>query len=246
MGVSVKIKKTAACLLGIASFLVSTTISGPAVASDGPITPAVSGSEETAATVPDGVGSSYFPVFNDEGVAKVHQAGITENGATTFETDTGSLAVLPASGPEPTNLAALAPSIRCSLNVQNVHASSHVSGTINGVARIDCNGPAGQLQIHYSLIRLSPATQWGGPSKTNGGYSSIQTNRAVPCDQGPAQFRGWAQGMIAPPPGYTLSGPASTNAYGNITGVACGGITRSTQDSADEVISVTFVRDDLL
>ena len=64
--------------------------------------------------------------------------------------------------------------------------------------------------------------------------------------RGPAQFRGWAQGVIAPPPGYTLTGPELTNAYGNITSVACGSSFRADTDvTDDEFLSVTFVRNDL-
>lgn len=173
--------------------------------------------------------------------------GVSDNGVTTFNAEGSSLTVLPATGAEPDNMQALAASISCSLNVQNVHPSSHVNGTINGIATVNCTAPAGQLQIAYSLIRLQPYTQWGGPTRTNAGYSSIQTNRAVSCSEGPAQFRGWAQGVIAPPPGYELVGPATTNAYGNITGVACGVSSRSadSQPANMEEISVTLVRSDL-
>lgn len=174
-------------------------------------------------------------------------SGTFNNGITTFTSEgSSSLSVLPPSGVVPSDLEALAASISCTLNVQNVHASTHKDGTINGVARINCTAPAGSLQIHYSLIRMSPYTQWGGPSRTNGGYTFIQTNRAVDCDQGPASFRGWAQGFIAPPPGYTLVGPASASAYGNIVSVGCGMTLASAESSNDEVLSVTFVRNDLL
>lgn len=164
-----------------------------------------------------------------------------------------SLVVLKASEAEqdPAELGLLAAAIRCDLNVQNVHGSTHVAGTINGIASINCTGAAGSLQIHYSMIRLSPYAQWAGPSRTNGGYSSITTNRATSCTEGRANFRGWAQGIIAPPPGYSLTGPAILNAYGNISYVECRGHTGPYSSTAPAIegsgqISVTFVRNDLL
>jgi hypothetical protein len=201
----------------------------------------------TTAAPPDGLVAGTGRLAADESPTQEID-GVVKNGVTTFKTEGGSLTVLPATGAVPANLGTLAASIGCGLNVQNVHGSTHVSGTINGVARIDCNGPAGSLQISYSLIRLQPYTQWGGPTKTNGGWTFIQTNRAVSCSAGPADFRGWAQGIIAPPPGYTLTGPALTNAYGNISAVACGLSSARTAaaDTPNEVLSVTFTRNDLL
>lgn len=167
-------------------------------------------------------------------------------GATVFETDGGSLTILPSTGSVPVDLQNMDASISCALNVQHVHGSTHVAGTINGVARVDCTAPAGALQISYSLIRLAPYAQWGGPTKTNTGWSFVQTNRAVPCGEGPAQFRGWAQGIIAPPPAYTLTGPALNNAYGSITSVACGAPLVDMSTAWDQLLAVTFVRNDLL
>jgi hypothetical protein len=179
-------------------------------------------------------------------------ANISEQHAL-FVAENSSLTVLAPSEAEPisSELELLAASITCSLNVQNVHGSTHVAGTINGIASISCTRVAGSLQIHYSMIRLSPYAQWAGPSRTNGGHSSITTNRAIPCSEGRAAFRGWAQGIISPPPGYSLSGPASTNAYGNISYVECRNHTGPygadpTSMEGSERIAVTFVRNDLL
>jgi hypothetical protein len=173
------------------------------------------------------------------------------DGSTVFTSEQVELTVLPNEDPQPieAELSLLAPSIGCSLNVQNVHASSHVSGTINGVAVVSCTGPAGQLTLHYSLIRVSPNyTQWGAGQKTNAGQVSLQNNRAVPCSEGPGQFRGWAQGVIVPPPGYTLVGPATHQDYGPLLSVACGAAfaTDGAEPSISESTSVTFIRSDLV
>jgi hypothetical protein len=177
------------------------------------------------------------------------QGTSTDDGSTVFSAGQTELTVRPAvAAPVAAQSdAARAPSIGCSLNVQNVHASSHVSGTINGVAVVSCTGAAGSMVLHYSLIRVSPNnTQWGAGSKTNAGKSSIQNNRAVDCSEGPGEFQGWAQGEIAPPPGYELAGPATHSDYGPSNDVACG-LSRSGEDPGlSESMSVTFVRSDLV
>lgn len=178
-------------------------------------------------------------------------SGAIEGGATVFDTEQTELTILPATESQLSEdeLNFLAPTISCNLNVQNVHPSSHFSGTINGVATIGCTSAAGKLTLHYSLIRVSPnPTQWGGPSVTNTGQSWIQTNRAVDCNQGPGTFRGWAQGVIAPPPGYQLVGPATSSKYGNSTSVLCGATLLTPENKAAEIsetLTVTFVRSDL-
>lgn len=169
-----------------------------------------------------------------------------DGGATVFVTEESMLTIMPASGERPSgpDLETLAASISCTLNVQNVHGSTYESGTINGVARIECTRAAGRLQIHYSLIRITPSKQWAGLSRENSGWTFIQTNRAVDCSEGGANFRGWAQGIIAPPLGYTLVGPAIANAYGNITTVRCG-TNGPVAEPAGATLTVTFLRDDL-
>ncbi|MFJ2352680.1 hypothetical protein [Glutamicibacter sp. NPDC087673] len=124
----------------------------------------------------------------------------------------------------------LKPIIRCSLDIQYVHGSHHVAGTINGVAVITCKNAAtnkkvnaSKLTLHYSLVRTKPNyKQWGAPAVSKTNKPTIRANRAVSCKEGPADFRGWAQGVLVAPPGYKLDGPAKYSAYGKTTGVACG------------------------
>lgn len=187
-----------------------------------------------------------------EAPATTTTAGVAlDDGNTVFTTEQSQLTVLPATGPEPSaaELATLAGTISCGLDVQWVHGSTHVAGTINGVAVVTCTAAAGSLTLHYSLIRVSPNyTQWGAGSVTNTGKPTIKNNRAVPCTQGPGEFRGWAQGVISPPAGYTLVGPATHAAYGDIKSVACGlsFAAESQASSPSETLSVTFVRSDLV
>ncbi|MGA1838839.1 hypothetical protein VD659_18120 [Herbiconiux sp. 11R-BC] len=176
--------------------------------------------------------------------------GADDGGSAVFISGHSELKITPAPDAEPTapELSGLTASIICDLNVEHVHPSSHVSGTINGVATIKCNAPAGSLTLHYSLIRVSPNnTQWGAGSKSNVEESSIQNNRAVSCSEGPGEFQGWAQGEISPPPGYELEGPAIHSDYGASLGVACGS-DLTAGDSASQVtesMTVTFIRSDL-
>ena len=145
-------------------------------------------------------------------------------------------------------LAPLASYITCNLNVQNVHGSTHVSGTINGVAKVSCDGAAGALALHYSLIRVSPNNnQWAAPSKYNSGKKTIQNNRAVACSAGPANFQGWAQGEITPPAGYTLVGSGVSSKYGNMNYVACGSslLAGGDEPTDSETLTITFARSDL-
>ncbi|MFD6054543.1 hypothetical protein [Agromyces sp. NPDC060279] len=176
---------------------------------------------------------------------------IGADGARAFTTEGSQLTVLPATGPTPSaeELNTLAATITCGLDVQYVHASSHVSGTINGVAVITCSGPAGSLKLDYSLIRTTPNyKQWGAGQKTNVGKASLQNNRAVNCSEGPASFGGWAQGVISPPAGYTLVGSAKNSKWGTVRTVACGVSFSALNDDSEisSSVSVTFVRDDLV
>ena len=172
--------------------------------------------------------------------------GTTEKDGVVFESGNTSLKILPSTEADPQNLETKAAVIKCTLRVDNIHASHHVQGNINGVAQVSCTQNVKRLDIHYSLIRISPNRQWAAPSKTNGGKSFIKINRAISCSEGYKNFRGWAQGVVAPPPGYVLAGSASTQRYGNTTFVACGpGILSGSEGNASEVLTVTFIRSDL-
>lgn len=172
-------------------------------------------------------------------------------GGTTFETDTSKVTVLPAaeSDASATEFAARAPRFGCTLNVQNPHASGHVKGTINVVAVVTCDIPAGALRLAVNLIRISPNNkQWAAvPTATNTGERRIQNNAATSCSQGPGNFQGWAWATLTPPPGYQLSGSPDIKQYGKTLSVACG--VRSADigaaDSIAESIEFTFVRTDL-
>lgn len=174
-----------------------------------------------------------------------------EDGSVVYTGEEAQLTITP---PENAELdqqpdAGLYQTIGCDLNVQNVHPSSHIPGTINGVSTIQCTGNAGSLTLHYSLIRVSPNNQqWGAPTVTNTGESFIQTNRAVHCSEGPANFQGWAQGEISPPAGYELVGPPIHDDWGNTTYVDCNASAGSAEGAGEltERIRVTFVRADVV
>lgn len=168
--------------------------------------------------------------------------------ATTVSTASATLTVLPSTGalPSVAQQRALAPRISCTLNVHRVHPSHHITGTINGVAKVTCvGGVAGSIKLAYSLIRESPNTiQWAAGPVTVTNKATAQNNRAVKCDQGPGVFQGWAMGTIAPPAGYELEGPPVAKDYGPSYSVACGATLAGSLDPADVLsssITVTFV-----
>jgi hypothetical protein len=135
--------------------------------------------------------------------------------------------------------------ITCSLGVHNPHPSSHVNGTINGTAKITCSGKAGSMALSYSLIRVSPKNkQWGAGLKKNTNKSTLSNNRAVSCKEGSGRFQGWAQGVIKPPAGYKLSGPATYSKYGKTIWVGCGNGPKPVSESTSQIgeeITITFV-----
>lgn len=185
--------------------------------------------------------------------AEPEAANLSSAGATTVLTsDNAELVVLESQGPQPSadQLDTMATHVRCTLTVQNIHASTHFTGTINGVAKIQCTANAAQLRLIYSLIRVSPnGTEWAATPKSKPATSWLQTNRGVSCSEGPGQFRGWAKGFITVPAGYELVGPASHSQYGNITSVACGGVNSAPVDSTSTegtTVTVTFIRNDLV
>lgn len=202
----------------------------------------------TAATAEETSNLEASSQFDSSPQVEVEEIqGVSDGGEVTFETEGSTLTVLPATQDAPEDLEAMASVISCDLLVHNVHGSSHVNGRINGQANIACNGAMGKLQLHYSIIRLSDNMQWAAPSKTNSGASSLKTQKDISCSQGYTNMRAWAQGVLTPPPGYTLVGPALAEKYGNTTFVACGpGILSDSANDTSDVLSVTFVRNDLL
>ena len=179
------------------------------------------------------------------------QGSEQENGAVVFTSEASQLTVLPAEerAVPAADLALLAPSIGCSLSVPWVHPSGHVAGNINGTAKIQCTGNAAKLTLNYSLIRTSPNyKQWGAPAGLATNKAYVQTNRAVSCTEGPANFRGWAQGVIAPPPGYKLVTGATSSKYGDIKPIACGSASFAalSEESGEATTEIQFVREDLV
>lgn len=133
--------------------------------------------------------------------------------------------------------------IDCTLGVHYPHGSTHVAGTINGVANGTCTGGAvTSLKLHYSLVRVSPNnTQWAAPMAENAGKSTIQNNKGVSCTAGPGTFQGWAQLEVVPPPGYYLTTPAVVGTYGEARQVSCGGSgPLSTGSDISQSMTLTF------
>lgn len=207
----------------------------------------------TAIPPQNGADVPFLPAPTSQQQATTAEVTGTIDGKdTVFTTETSELTVRPTTSPElpQAKLETLAPSIRCGLNVQHVHPSTHVNGSINGVAKINCTGNAGRLTLHYTLIRVSPnPKQWGAGSVTVRDRNSLQNNKGIRCSEGPGSFRGWAQGEISPPPGYQLEGPATYSKYGDTRSVMCGAsriASNSNSTDGEQTLSVNFVRSDLV
>jgi hypothetical protein len=170
-------------------------------------------------------------------------------GSVTFTTGDSGVVVQASNEPVPSadELTTLAASISCDMDVQNVHGSTHVSGTINEVVKVQCTGVAGHIRLATEMYRLSPTyAKWTAGTKNQDNTSWLQNNVATSCSAGPGEFRGWGWGTITPPPGYTLVGPADYSKYGNITSVACGmSFAASSEPSLASRTTITFVRTDL-
>lgn len=221
----------------------------PAHGSDGPEDiSAIAGGATLTSDAPDEVGTdnSIEPTSTSE------MSGIEQDdGSLVYTGEEAELTITPPEEGEQADIpaAAMQPTFGCSLNVQNVHPSAHYPGTINGVAIVDCNIDAGSIALHYSLIRVSPNNQqWAAGSVSNSGESSLQTNRAVSCDQGPGDFQGWAQDEITAPAGYVLDGSPIREQWGNTSYVNCNSTTGSSVEEGEltERITVHFVRADLV
>ncbi|MBM7466086.1 hypothetical protein JOE67_001678 [Microbacterium esteraromaticum] len=132
----------------------------------------------------------------------------------------------------------------CKLNVQNPHGSTHVQGTINVVAVVSCDVPAGRIRLQLSLFRVSPYASWAAPTLQKDGVKVLQNNKAVSCSEGPGDFRGWAAGTLTPPPGYQLSGSPTYERYGNLASVACGLAFSADTSDYSETLTFKFVRTD--
>lgn len=172
---------------------------------------------------------------------------VNTDGTTDFSTGSLGVKVLPATAPtvnDPISPKSAAAVITCTLTVDNAHGSTHVAGTINVVAKVNCTGGvAGSIQLATQLIRMTPShAEWGATTKTVLGKSFASNNAATSCSAGPGDFRGWAMMTVAPPPGYHLTTSPVAKKYGNTTPVSCGVSSRASTSADDpaESLTITF------
>lgn len=90
--------------------------------------------------------------------------------------------------------------ITCTINAQHPHDSSHVGGTVNGVATISCSQAVSSLSITVELWYQDAAVVAGPTSKSNFGRAFIKHNAATTCV--PGYYRTVATGRVVFPPGY--------------------------------------------
>ncbi|WP_162940150.1 hypothetical protein [Gryllotalpicola protaetiae] len=114
--------------------------------------------------------------------------------------------------------AAAAASITCTINVQNPHGSTHVSGTVNVVSTVSCTAPVASITQQTALYKTT-GNSWWGTKVTKAATSSAQSNASASCTVAPGNFYGTAVTSIVWPPGF--SGPQPPSAYGNTTAVNC-------------------------
>lgn len=92
--------------------------------------------------------------------------------------------------------------IFCGLKTDYPHGSTHVSGTINVVARVTCDSPVTSLGVTVRLLRSEVSK--GDHYEYNAGSASVSSNKAISClGNSPGNFRGDSNAAITPPPGYT-------------------------------------------
>ena len=118
------------------------------------------------------------------------------------------------------NAAAAASTITCVAPVQNVHGSTHVTGTINVVATVQCTAFVLSIAQQAALYKIG-GSSWWGKKLSDSGAVTIQTNAATSCSQAPGQFYGVAVTTIVFPPGYVPTTPTARNTYGATSGVTC-------------------------
>lgn len=99
--------------------------------------------------------------------------------------------------------------IVCKLNVQNPHNSSHVPGTVNVVATINCDGVVAYLDMWVSLFRDNTEVSYAHNSASV--TSSLQANTAVSCV--PGTYFGGATGAVTFPPTFV---PPTSNFGGAV------------------------------
>lgn len=108
----------------------------------------------------------------------------------------------------------------CTMQIQDAHASTHVSGTINVVGTATCSVTMNEIYVHVVLQRADGAS-WPGTTNDYYNTSQQQANAAAPCSAGPNTFRGYLSYVLRAPAGYNPS--YSTNTiYGIWKGVGCG------------------------
>ncbi|MEO7593986.1 MAG: hypothetical protein ABI134_22415 [Byssovorax sp.] len=85
----------------------------------------------------------------------------------------------------------------CHFQVDRPHKSTHVPGTVNVVARVQCNRPVDKIEMMLGLalngVELKSSTF------ANSGSAYLQGNVAVPCVSG--TYNGAAAATITFPPG---------------------------------------------
>ncbi len=135
--------------------------------------------------------------------------------------------------------AAAADVITCTLRVDNPHASTHVSGTINVSATMTCSRQIAEIYIRTTLYKGTGSPSWQGASNDRFNVAALSANAAAPCSAGPGSFYGYATSTVTPPAGYTVSGPNPVVKRGLSISVACGNA-RMAAESMPEPDSVTI------
>lgn len=98
----------------------------------------------------------------------------------------------------------------CTMQAQDVHPSTHVSGTINGVGTASCSVVMDEIYVHTVLERADGATF---PGNTNDVFNTNyqQSNAATPCSSASGgNFRLRLSYVLRAPAGYSPSYSTNT------------------------------------
>jgi hypothetical protein len=114
--------------------------------------------------------------------------------------------------------------ITCNVYADYPHGSGHVAGTINAVGRVVCTAKVDEIYLKTTLLNVTRGTA----SSTTVDYlntSSVSTNAAKGCGEGPAVFQTKTDVLVNFPARYTpqqgishVSSPRITVKCGSVTG----------------------------
>lgn len=124
--------------------------------------------------------------------------------------------------------------IHCTISADYPHPSTHVNGTINGVAHVNCDGIVRQISAQAFLVK-SGGPAWSGAPKSPTNTTYVNVNAATSCSNGPGSFSTKIVATVYFPYSFTPA-QASVTIASPFVGAACG-VAFAPQGSTEEVFA---------